>query len=347
MTVSTRPIRLGAALLVGAFCVSMLAADDQVYAPPSREELKRDVLAWIEQRELQETPVLDAIEPLWEFKGDPSAEDLFDALMRTFYLADDEVRQLVDGCRVWNFTPSLLQLQLPDPSRDELEPLLTHNVRYFLARHFAMLTAYDEAVEIFEQIDPAYVVDPAGLFFYRSVCEHHLLKREPGLASLNLLLEQTQDVPVRYRMLAELMQQDLQEVKEKSLGEVSRQMRDVQRQLNLGKAGKTVQIVEDQIIETLDDLIKQLEDQQQQQQAAAGGGGQQSRPGDPADESYLGGIQGEGLTDKKEIGSKDNWGDLPPKAREAAKNMLDRQFPSHYRQAVEEYLKKLADRPAP
>ena len=47
------------------------------------------------------------------------------------------------------------------------------------------------------------------------------------------------------------------------------------------------------------------------------------------------------------MGHKDNWGNLPPKAQAAAKNMLDRQFPPHYRQAVEEYLKKLADREAP
>jgi hypothetical protein len=61
----------------------------------------------------------------------------------------------------------------------------------------------------------------------------------------------------------------------------------------------------------------------------------------------VGGLKGRGETDKRDIGHKDNWGNLPEKAQAAAKNMLDRQFPAHYRLAVETYLKRLAERTAP
>ncbi len=331
-----------------ACCLShaSLFANEEVYSAPSQEELRASVEEWLAFKGLGQSPVVDAVEPFLKFENNPQSDELFDALMRTLYLADDDVRALVDQCRDLRYGPEVLQLKAPTTERTATEPLLGHNVKYFLARHLSMLTAYNEAVELFRTIDPSYVVDPAGCLFYQSVCEHHLLMREDGLESLDALLNRTENLPIRYQKLGELMLQDLEGVKEKSLGEVARQMKDVQRRLDLNKTDEDVQEVENKIVETLDELIKKLEDQQQQQQASGGGSGS-SAPNQGANDTYLGGVKGEGLTDKKDIGNKDNWGDLPPKAREAAKNMLDRQFPSHYRQAVEEYLKKLADRPAP
>lgn len=332
--------------LIAIIPSTSVIANEDVYAAPTTSELRTAVDEWLTYKNLGQSPAVDAIEPFWKFDGEPAPEQLFDALLKTFYLADSEVRSLVDQCRELNYSPDLQDLQAPSTQRLSTEPLLVHNVTYFLARHLSMLTAYNEAIDLFQQIDPHYVVDPAGYLFYRAVCEHHLLLRESGLESLDALLNRTEDIPVRYQMLGELMLQDLQSIKEKSLPEVARQMKDVERRLNLNRTDEGVQEVENKIVATLDDLIKQLEDQQQQSQSSAGGSGS-SAPQQGANDSYLGGIKGEGLTDKKDIGNKDNWGDLPPKVREAAKNMLDRQFPAHYRQAVEEYLKKLADRPAP
>ena len=322
----------------------------EVYAPPSAAELKAAVLAWIEKRNLEAPPLLDAIAPSWEFEGKPTPEQLFETLMRTFYMADSEVRQVVDICRHWNYSPLLRQLHLPDAARGRTEPLLTHNVRYFLARHLTLLNAYSDALGIFNDIDLHYVVDPAGCLFHRAVCEHSLLMKDEGLATLRLLQSQTESVPLRYRKLAELMQADLEQVEAKSLGEVARQMKDVERRLSLQKTDAGVQQVEEKIVATLDELINKLEEQQQQQQSAASGGGQGKGqpPSSPMPEAKSGGKAGADLPEgQTEPGRKDNWGDLPPKAREAARNMLESEFPAHYRQAVEEYLKKLAERPAP
>lgn len=321
------------------------ASSTEVFAAPSLPDLKAAVWAWIEQKQLDSTPVMDAVAPLWEFDRKPSPEQLFDALMRTLYLADDDTRALVDSCRNWSYSPSLPLTTLPATNPEQSPPLVFQNVRYFLARHLTLLTAYQDALPLFESIDPRRVVDPAGCLFHRAVCEHHLLMKQQGLKTLNLLLNQTQDVPTRYRKLAELMEADLQGLEEKTLGEVARQMKDVQRRLSLQQTDEGVQEVEDKIIATLDELIKKMEDQQKQSSSAGGGGG--GSPNNPAGNDYLGGAPGAGQTEKKHIGNRDHWGDLPPKAREAAKNMLDQQFPAHYRQAVEEYLKKLAERPAP
>lgn len=323
-----------------------LSAQDQVFSAPQPEQLKQEVLFLLADRGLDQTPLVDAIKPSWEFADDPNAHDLFDALMQTLYIADDDVRNLVDQCRELTYSPTLLSVNIPESSSDS--PLVTNNVRYFLARHLAILNAYDEASELFQRVNLEYVVDPAGCLFYQAVCDHRLLAKDSGLEALTKLLEQTEEVPVRYQKLGELMKKDLEDVEEKTIGEVARQMRDVERRLNLGRADEDTIEVEEKIIATLDELIKKMEDQQQQQQGGGGGGAQQlSGDAKPAEESYLGGVKGPGETDKKELGNKDNWGNVPPKAREAAKNMLDRQFPAHYRRAVEAYLKKVAERPAP
>lgn len=326
-------------------------APDEVLAPPSLGELKASVIQWMESRQLEQPQLSETILPMWEFDGKPTPEQLLEALMRTFYLADTESRQLVDACRQWNYAPQLLYSKLPSADRDEKEPLLTNNVRYYLARHYTLLTAYNDALKIFEQTDPKYVVDPAGFLFYRAVCEQHLLLKEQGLKTLAALQNQTESVPVRYRKLAELMQSDLEQVQEKTLGEVARQMKDVERRLNLKQTDSSVQQVEEKIIATLDELIKKMEDQQQQQQSSASSGGGSSSGKTPQQQQQEapngGSMEAIPLSQTQGAGSKDHWGDLPPKAKEIAKNMLESDFPAHYRAAVEEYLKKLAERPAP
>lgn len=332
-----------AGLATGMICSSARAVE--VLSPPQPDRLQRELQEWLAGRRLDKSPVVDAITPLWQLGDAPSAEAMFDALMRTFYIADDDARKLIDACRNLSYSPAVLSVALS--TSHEQEPLFIHNLRLFYGRHLATLSLYEEALDVFAAVDVGQVVDPAALLFHQAVCEHHLLQKKEGLATLDRLLENTEKVPDRYRKLGELMQDDLEKVKDKSIDEVARQMKDVERRLSLGRPGEKTQEVERKIIETLDELIKKIEDQQKQSSGGGSGAAQGGAPNNPASDSYLGGIKGEGLTDKKDIGHKDHWGDLPPKAQEAAKNMLDRQFPAHYRQAVEEYLKKLADRPAP
>ena len=52
--------------------------------------------------------------------------------------------------------------------------------------------------------------------------------------------------------------------------------------------------------------------------------------------------KGRGEVTKRDIGSGSGWGDLPPKEREQAMQQIGREFPSHYRDAIEQYFRKLA-----
>jgi len=337
-------LRITAVILSVAASFSAAQAE-QVYAPPSFDDVKAEALNWVAARNADEE-LRAAVDEVWSI--DPALATVdrrFDAVMQTFYLGDPAVRELVDACVAGDVARLASGFDIWESAGES--PFFTNNVRYFYARYLTVLTMYDEAADLFAEIEPAAVVDPAACLFYRAVCEHSLLQKEAGLATIETLLTNTEGVPVRYATVAELMKHDLQSLREKSLGEVARQMRDVERRLALGRAGTDVQRVEERIITTLDEIIEKLE----QQQGGGGGGGsgqpQGNQSSNPADDSYVGGATAPGEVDRRDLGRKSGWGDLPDKAQAAAKNMINRQFPFHYRQAVEEYLKRIAQRPAP
>ena len=44
----------------------------------------------------------------------------------------------------------------------------------------------------------------------------------------------------------------------------------------------------------------------------------------------------------RDLGVGDDWGRLPPHDREQALQQIGREFPPHYREAIEQYFKRLA-----
>jgi len=118
-------------------------------------------------------------------------------------------------------------------------------------------------------------------------------------------------------------------------------MSDVERRLKLGRGGAKVQKTEEEIVSRLDELIKKLEEQQQQSQSQSGNG--QGTP-QGAPDSIIKGSTAPGEVDKRDIGGKAGWGALPPKQQTTARNLIDRELPPHYRNAIEQYLRKLAAR---
>jgi hypothetical protein len=341
-----RGLALGCLACFGVLTAPLFAAD--VYAPIPIEPARDAAFAWAQTRPDYLPDALPLMQAAWEFKTpNPSPSERLDAVLRTFYVVDGDVRQLVDACAGPQRPAALLEFPALHTSADQ--PFYSHNIRAFYARFLAVLQHYDEALALYTEIDPAHLVDPATALFYRAVCEHALLRREEGLATIAKLLDQTEQAPLRFKTVAELMRHDLEALEEKSLGEVARQMKDVERRLDLGQAGQRVQRQGDRIIANLDEIIEKLE---QQQGGGGGGGGSQgqqqgNQSSNPADDSYIGGVKGPGEVDPKSAGHEAGWGNLPEKEQAQVKNMLDKQFPSHYRQAVTEYLRKLAQRPAP
>jgi len=306
------------------------------WQPPRAAEVKAQALAWLDATKT--SPAVRAkADAIWSsFSASASEDDLLVRLARTFALAHRNAAKLATMCsepRGQLVTPA--QPWLRDGSAP---PLLANNLRLFFARWLVEQSLFDEALEQLLGLAPGDVVAPASLLFYQSVVYHALLNKESGLKSIDVLLQGAEAAPRRYVALAQLMQDDLKGLEEDTLDHVVRRMEDIRRRLDLGRAGPKVRKVENGVIESLDKMIKKLDEEQQQ----SSGDPNSNRSTRPAEASRLAGGEGPGEVTKKNIGSKSGWGDLPPKEREEAMQQIGRDFPSHYRDAIEQYFRRLA-----
>jgi hypothetical protein len=306
---------------------------------PSSESVKAQAMDWLKHRNADDA-VRKKAEEIWtpaSGQNGDREEDLLARLAETLALDDSNAEKLVALCsgpRANLVLPE--QAWLGDP---QTAPFMAHNMRLFYARWLSQQSLFEEAREQLAGLEPSDVVSPAALLFYQSVVYHKLLDKESGLKALDALLSEPEVGPRRYVAVAQLMRDDLGGLQEDSLDHIARRMDDIRRRLDLGRTGSKVRKVEDGVIESLDKLIKKMEDQQQQQMA---GGGSTLRPTKPAQDSTPMGGKGPGDVTKRDIGSEADWGDLPPKEREEALQQIGRDFPSHYRDVIEQYFKRLA-----
>jgi hypothetical protein len=172
-----------------------------------------------------------------------------------------------------------------------------------------------------------------------------MLQGDAAIDDIDRLLERAGEIPVRYERMARLLRADMAALEDESLDHISRRMRDITRRLDLGHAGPRTRAVQDGVIASLDKLIKKIEDQQNQGQGQSSSGSGQSGNGGsatPMDDSRIAGGKGPGDVRNRDIGSTDGWGKLPPHEREEALQQIGREFPAHYREAIEQYFKRLA-----
>lgn len=324
--------------------VPVMGADD-VFAPPAAADVRTKALQWVAEQNVSDKQILERVGMEWSIgEVTLTADELFERVIRTLTLANGEARRIVSACQ--DAGPTVEWPRDVVPLTDSMSDFARQHLRLFVGRYLAQRTLYEEALEVLSAVDPKQVVDPAGYFFQRAICEHQLLKKSDTLKSIGLLLDSTQNVPERYKAVALLMRHDIEQLREASLGEVAKKMSDVERRLKLGRGGEKTQKVEEEIVEALDEIIKKIEQQQQSAGAGGGMGGNQNQSGGAAGDSSVKGATAPGEVDKKDIGNKAGWGSLPPKRATEAKNVINRNFPSHYREAIEQYFKKLANRPA-
>jgi hypothetical protein len=340
---------------VGLMCAALVLIGSQARAwdsddlarraswqAPASDEVRQRVVDWLESLRLE--PQLSAkLQASWQEPGGEltPAENLV-RLVETARQVDPRVQELVDRCNgAWH--PGVDPLV--DVLQDEAQPVwLRANLRLYYAGWLAHHQLYQELHQIVADVALADVVDPAALLFFQGVGQHRRLDREACLTTLAKLLENETILPQRYAKLARLMQADLEPLKPDSLDEISRLMDNIHVTLNHGRAGKQVRTDEETVISKLDKLIKQLEDQANAAAAAAAGqaGGNPSGSAQPMQDSMPAELKGPGNVNPKELGTNTDWGNLPPKEREEALQQLGRDLPSHYRDVIEEYFRKLA-----
>ncbi len=327
-------------LLVGAsLCLAVEPRLEMgTWHPPSVEQVRDRVFAWLTERKPAPADRAKA-EAIWEVKGEsPSATEVLERLIRTVAVIDENAKKLVALCSQ-PAAPRTLPPQswLVDPQTPDW---IAKNFRVWYGRWLAQQRLFDEAAEQLDGIQAEEVVDPATLLFYQAVVHHRLLNREVAADALARLLDAPDSCPRRYVTIARLMEADLKDLKEESLDHIARRMEDIQRRLDLGRAGPKVREIQDGVVKSLDKLIEELESAQQQQQASMGAGNVQ--PTRPAQDSVPMGGKGPGNVTKRDIGHQSGWGDLPPKQREEALQQIGRDFPAHYRDIIEQYFRRLA-----
>jgi hypothetical protein len=303
------------------------------------EQVRTEVVKWLDEINAPES-VRQAALALWPENLQPqNGPELLRRLAETFALADADAKTLSELC-----AKPAQSLLLPEFAwlTDEMRPaFMRHNLRLVYGRWLAQQELHEEALAQLQGLEPQQVVDPASLLFYQSVAYHRLVQKEPGLKAIRRLLDDVEDQPQRYVAVASMMYDDLKALKPESLDHISRQMDDIQRRLDLGRTGPKVRKVEDDVVAALDKLIEELEQQQQQQQQGGSSSGR-LQPSNPASDSRIMGGRGPGEVDRKAIGAKSGWGDLPPKQRQEALQQIGKDFPSHYREVIEQYFRKLA-----
>lgn len=306
---------------------------------PTYDQVRTQMLAWLDDTGLEGETDFEA-SSLWP-AGNLRASDgaaMLDRAVETFALVDLRAKALLDACNAPYEGP------LP-PQADWLEDttlpdVLRNNLRLYYARWLAQHNLYDEVLLVLAGLQTADVVDPAGLLFYQVVAHHQVVEPDSSRLLLVQLLEQEEQLPRRYLQVAQLLRRDLSNLKDESLDHVARRMNDVRRRLDIGRAGKQVQVVEKGVVDSLDRIIKKLEQQQQQQSSKSGGSGQGSQP---MQDSQLPSMRAPMKVDQRPIGNQSGWGDLPAKEREQALQQIGREFPAHYRELIEQYFRELAD----
>lgn len=183
------------------------------------------------------------------------------------------------------------------------------------------------------------------------------LRYDAARETLERFKQKHPDAPERFRLPARQMLQELAIRQPESLGEVSDLMTYSGRRLRHGQIGEPVRVSQIRAIELLNKLIEEAEDREQGNcdsdcEGGGGGGGGQGQsggsaggaPGAPAEESSLPGGEGRigELRRSPTARPGEMWGQMPPHERERILQSLRQDFPSQYRQLVEQYYRQLA-----
>lgn len=338
-----------AAALLALLAAAPAAAEVELAAtwqPPDYAAVRALVLEWSADAPPAAEQAAARVAELWprEAPADAAPDALADRVARTAAIHYPEAAELVRRCDAPYAAPA--PVDAPWLVEAGAADFIRHNMRLHYGRWLAQHGLYDEALEHLAELEPADVVDPASLLFYQMVAYHQLVRPEEARAALARLQERADQLPRRYGQVAELVERDLAALDDESLDHIARRMRDVRRRLDHGRAGEAVQRVERGVLESLDKLIDEAEKQQQQQQAAAAAGGS-SKSAKPMEDSRPAELKAPMQVDRRDIGDKAGWGELPPKEREQALQQIGREFPAHYRELIENYFRELADEPAP
>jgi hypothetical protein len=313
------------------------------------EQLRADLQGYLETFVADQT-LRERIMASWPVdESDPPLEILTQRVLDSLRTASPEVAVFLNLCDTIEWMPSPFgqKLQVPEipvPFRSEeaaVSPRLTGMLRMYLAERLIRARYYDEALVLLRQMNPENTIDPIVVLFCLGIAHNELLNKKEGLEAMKQLRNSfplQSPYSRRFAEVAKLLENELESIDDdkQTPENIAKKMEDIQRRLGQGNTGEKVQEVEKDVLESLEKLIEKLEEQQKQSKQQGGQGN------NPADTERILRQKGPGNVGEKNIGTQSGWGELPAKQREAALMQIEKEFPSHYRDIIEQYFRQMA-----
>lgn len=185
--------------------------------------------------------------------------------------------------------------------------------------------------------------------FLQAYCLFHTFESRQAKESLEQFLEAYPQAGPNLRAAAKELLAKLDPPPRKTLGQAAHLMADAGLWLTEGETGLDPQISQKKAMMILEELIHKAQQQEQQQQQCSQGGGQQATQGTRSPQqpaSASGTPSGESTTGRLHAAPRaapgEVWGRMKPQERDRILQVLQENFPSRYRQLVEQYYRQLA-----
>jgi hypothetical protein len=284
-----------------------------------------------------------------KFKAIWAAKDrlLMDRVIDTLLLDKNAAKLLTDARNPEAPAPTKVPALLKNK---KLSTFYRANLAVAYAKALSTRRVYEEALATLKAVKPEQVADPAAYLFHRAVAEHALLKKDEASKSLGRLLDEVNDVPERYKTVGALMLLDMLTWKEKDLNWVARKMDNSGRRLQLARGGPVTQKIQKDIVNRLDELIKELENKQKGSASggcpsgAPSGGGGGANAGSPMPDSNIANNTGSGTAIPKKFKKvAQKFIQMPEKERRRLIQEMTRGMSDKHAQAIQTYFKRIAE----
>ncbi len=185
--------------------------------------------------------------------------------------------------------------------------------------------------------------------FLQAYCLFHTFEARQAQDSLEQFLNDYPQAGPNLRAAAKQLLGKLDPPPQKTLSQAAHLMADAGLWLTEGETGLDPQTSQKKAMMILEELMNKAQQQEQQQQQSSQGGGQQSTRGTrspqqpasssatPSGESTIGRLHAAPRAAPGEV-----WGRMKPQERDRILQVLQENFPSRYRQLVEQYYRQLA-----
>lgn len=233
------------------------------------------------------------------------------------------------------------------------EPFMAVNAANLAASAMVEMEQFPRALAVLEPIFNRYApldrYAPGAdhMLFMLGYCYIRELRYDAAKAILTRFLQTYPQAPQRLRVTATQIVTEIDRRIPGKLGDVRDLLAYAHHRIELGETGEPVAQRQQQAVALLDNMIQEAEENEKnarQKSPSGGGKGNKPQPSSGAKESRIpsGAPPGDTALRRSRVAPGEAWGKMPPREREQIIQTLQRQFPSQYRDLLEQYYRQLA-----